>query len=51
MLVHHLLLSVAVNDHHKGVKAPDLPPDLEAIDQKDRGSHPAAAQLGQEVIL
>ena len=51
MLVHHLLLSFAVDHHHEGIEPTDFPPDLEAVDQKDGGPHPAAAQFGQEQVL
>ena len=51
MLVDHVLLAVAAEDHGEGVIALDGAPHLEAVDQKDGDRAGAAPDRGEENVL
>ena len=51
MFVDHLLLAVCGEEHHKGVEAGHLAPELVAVHQEEGDVGPGAAQAGEEEVL
>ena len=51
MLVDDLLLSVADQHHHVGVKGGDHTPELEAVDEKNGDPGGGAAKGGEKTVL
>ena len=51
VLVDHLLLAIAGEDHGEGVKAGDIAPHLKPVHQKDGDGAAVPADLGEEDLL